>query len=177
MTDLMIILGSPASGKTTLARRLARETGLPVLGKDDVKEALFDVLGVADRRVSARLSEVSFAAVLRLAERQLSVGVSCFIEGNFRAAHAAAVRGLLAATDARAAQIWCHANPCEIERRFTSRVRHAGHLDHATPADEVRRKSELPPSYLDIAGPRWAYDSQDAAAADGLLRTLQSWRV
>ena len=48
MTDLMIILGSPASGKTTLARRLAAELAVPCLCKDDVKEALFDVLGVAD---------------------------------------------------------------------------------------------------------------------------------
>ncbi len=41
MTDLMIILGCPASGKTTLAHRLAAELTVPILSKDDIKEALF----------------------------------------------------------------------------------------------------------------------------------------
>ena len=75
MTDLMIILGSPASGKTTLARRLAAEFSVPCLCKDDIKEALFDVLGVADRAASKRLSDASFAAELRVARTQLEAGL------------------------------------------------------------------------------------------------------
>ncbi|HWS64347.1 MAG TPA: AAA family ATPase [Steroidobacteraceae bacterium] len=73
MTDLMIILGCPASGKTTLARRLAAELTVPILSKDDIKEALFDVLGFADRERSRRLSDACFAAQLRMAETQLDV--------------------------------------------------------------------------------------------------------
>ena len=65
MTDLMIILGCPASGKTSLARRLAAELTVPILSKNDIKEALFDVLGFADRERSRRLSDACFAAQKR----------------------------------------------------------------------------------------------------------------
>jgi len=80
MTDLVIILGRPASGKTTLARRLAGDLSVPILSKDDIKEALFEVLGFGDREHSRRLSDACFAAQLRLAERQLEAGLSCLLK-------------------------------------------------------------------------------------------------
>ncbi|HEX8858768.1 MAG TPA: AAA family ATPase [Actinomycetes bacterium] len=46
---LVLVTGPPASGKTTLARPLAFSLGLPLLGKDTIKEALFDTLGNGDR--------------------------------------------------------------------------------------------------------------------------------
>lgn len=42
----VLVQGVPGAGKSTLARRLAAELGLPLLRKDNVKEALGDLLSV-----------------------------------------------------------------------------------------------------------------------------------
>src|SRR5277367_3614328 len=126
---LTIILGSPASGKTTLARRLGLLWSVPVFCKDDIKEALFDSLGQGDRAWSRRLSEASFTTLVHLAQRQPSLGQSCIVEGNWRAVNLPGIEPVLRASGACAVQIWCCADPAEIVRRFTARTRHKGHLD------------------------------------------------
>ena len=177
MTDLMIILGCPASGKTTLARRLAAELSVPALCKDDIKEALFESLGVGDRETSRRLSDACFAAQLRMARTQLMAGLCCVLEGNWRAEHAGGVLSALERTGARTAQVWCHASPAETVRRFAARVRHPGHLDAAGLAEEVQQSAGLPPAFMDLGGPRWVYDSEQPAAYPALVRDLKIWRL
>jgi predicted kinase len=176
MPDLMIVLGGPASGKTTLAHRLSAELALPCLCKDDVKEALFDVLGVADREASRRLSDASFAAQLRLARTQLQAGLSCMIEGNWRGEHAAGVLAI-APAGVRIIQVGCRADPLEIVCRFTTRTRHPGHLDASIPRHEINQSSESPLSFMDLRGPRWIYDSDDPRSYELLARDLKIWRL
>ena len=175
--DLTIILGSPASGKTTLARRLSSDLILPCLCKDDIKEALFDVLGTKDREWSRLLSEASFGALVRLARTQLAAGRSCIVEGNWRALHAAGWHGVLAEHGARAAQIWCRAEPKEIANRFTSRKRHRGHQDALLPQGELERAARQPPAFMELGGPRWVYCSDSPTAYTELLQSLKSWSL
>jgi predicted kinase len=174
--DVTIILGSPASGKTTLARRLSADLPLPCLCKDDIKEALFDVLGSKDREWSRKLSEASFSALAGLAGTNLAAGQSCILEGNWRAAHALKLSGVLADHGARAAQICCRADLQEIVRRFTSRERHPGHLD-ALLAGELEEAGLPPAEFLDLSGPRWVYFSDSPTAYAELLQSVKSWRL
>jgi predicted kinase len=171
---LTIILGSPASGKTTLARRLGLQWSMPVLCKDDVKEALFEALGQGDRAWSRRLSEASFMALVRLAERQLSLGQSCIIEGNWRAANGLGLEPLLSLGAPCAVQIWCCAQPAEVVRRFMARTRHAGHLDALMPPEELDRSARETPAFLELAGPRFVFQSDAPGSFEALLRALQS---
>jgi adenylate kinase family enzyme len=46
---VILVSGLPASGKTTLARRLSRTLGLPLLCLDTIKEAIVDEIDVEDR--------------------------------------------------------------------------------------------------------------------------------
>ena len=171
---LTIILGSPASGKTTLARRLGLQWSMPVFCKDDVKEALFEALGQGDRAWSRRLSEASFATLIHLAERQLSLDQSCIIEGNWRAVNVPALEPVLRASAARAVQIWCCAEPAEIVRRFMARTRHAGHLDALMPPEELARSAREAPAFLELEGPRFVYYSDRPESFEALLGALQS---
>jgi predicted kinase len=174
MAELTIILGTPASGKTTLARRLAEDLSLACLCKDDVKEALFDSIGTGDRDWSRLLSEASFAVLGRLAGVQLALGRSLIVEGNWRAAHAPVLRAALEAAAAHAIQIWCCAEPSEIVRRFTERERHAGHLDPGVPRAEIERAAAEPPAFLDLAGARRVFPSDSPSAYGELIEALKS---
>lgn len=58
---LILVTGLPGTGKSTLARVLARHFAVPLIGKDAIKEPLFDVIGALDRHDSRRLSDASFA--------------------------------------------------------------------------------------------------------------------
>ena len=64
----VLVGGWPGSGKTTLARALAPTLGLAYLGKDELKESLWEQLGTPTSvEDSRRLGEAAVRILLRLA--------------------------------------------------------------------------------------------------------------
>ncbi|MCP9484892.1 MAG: ATP-binding protein [Gaiellaceae bacterium MAG52_C11] len=129
---LVVVTGEPATGKTTLARALADELGLPLLAKDELKERLFDTLGAGDRGWSRRLGAATFELMFGLAAELLGAGASLLVEANFDAQSTPRLRALPAH---RPFQVVCTA-PADVRRarfreRATSGARHPGHLDDA----------------------------------------------
>ena len=80
---LVIVGGTPASGKTTLANLLARELRLPLLARDTLKEALMDSLGSPSRARSMELGGASYALLFVVLDRLLDAGVGAILESNF----------------------------------------------------------------------------------------------
>ena len=152
---LVIVSGAPGSGKTTLARRLGATLGLPVIGRDDLKEALFDTLGARDRAESRRLGLASYALLYAVAGRLLQAGVGLILESNFNRGRSESE--LLPLLDgARGVAIHCQGDPAIIARRMLARVEHgerrAGHHDLAALPDVeiARSKGRFEPLALPI---------------------------
>jgi predicted kinase len=78
MMPLVIVCGPPAAGKTSLAARIGRHFGLPVISKDAIKEALMDHLGGEPRVGSA-----AFAVQFAVARELLASGNGLVLEGAF----------------------------------------------------------------------------------------------
>src|SRR5713226_1916405 len=118
---LVLVSGAPASGKSTLARRLAANLRLPLIAKDLIKETLFDALGTPDREGSAELSLASFrllyAVLGQLVEADVGVVVDCNLH---RGRSEAELSHLLDRSNALL--IHCQTSYFEIARRYQRRV-------------------------------------------------------
>ena len=146
MRLLVVVTGPPASGKTSLARALARELRLPWIGKDALKEVLYDVIGSGDE-LEPELDEAARRLLLTIADAQLEAGVSAIVESNFdRDSDIAPLERLWRGGETDVVQIHCTADEQLLLDRFAERAasgrRHPGHGDEPEDADEVRRDLE-----------------------------------
>ena len=136
----LIISGLPASGKSTLARRLAPVLGLPVIDKDDLLEALFAARGVGDAAWRAALSREADERFRHAAERG---GGACLVSW-WRHPRGPADTGTptrwLGALAAPPLEVHCVCPAAVAAARFVARRRHPGHLDGTKTAEEVAER-------------------------------------
>lgn len=128
----IVVCGAPASGKTTLARRLAVDLGLTLLEKDVIKESLAGAIGATDREESMRIGAASYRVLYDLAFAMLGPGRDVMIEANLTPRYAASELERLAGIS-RLAVVQCAADRHLIEQRYRDRHaeggRHAAHFD------------------------------------------------
>lgn len=130
---LVLVTGKPASGKTTLATRLAADLGFPLLTKDAVKEALYDTIGWSDREFSRQMGVASFRVLYVVLDALLAAGVSAMAEAPFdRDISAAELTALRARHPFTMVQVLCRAEGQVLIDRFRERNesgnRHPGHV-------------------------------------------------
>ena len=164
--DFVVVSGPPGSGKSTLASGLAAQLGLPLLGKDIIKEALMDSLGASTIDESRRIGGASISVLFALA-RANGCGV---LESNWSAALATeSLRGL----GGRLIEAFCDLDPVESHRRYLERApsRHPGHFDQDRGDD---RSLWHGPASRPIAGgwPVIRVDTSSPVAIDSLVRDL-----
>ncbi|HZD78269.1 MAG TPA: AAA family ATPase [Acidobacteriaceae bacterium] len=126
--SILLVSGSPASGKSTLARALAEILGYPLISKDTIKESLFDSLGT---HLIRNLAAPELSHLLSRAAMDLlwSLAPGCpqvILEANFRPG-SAHERERFAALQGRKLEVYCHCTLEEASRRFRERATRTDH--------------------------------------------------
>ena len=128
----VLIAGWPGSGKSTLAAALAAELGLPLLAKDEIKEALMEGLGQPETAAASRRLGKAAVLVMLRAARTCPGAVLDSTWFDYALPLARALPG-------RLIEVHCTV-PLELARtRYRARAsrRDAGHLDDARSDDEL----------------------------------------
>jgi predicted kinase len=166
LDGFVVVAGVPGSGKTTLARLLAKELQLPLFSKDTIKEALFDVLGTGGLEWSQRLGQAAHRVMYAVAaESQAAVLESHFWRGLAEVDLCVLGRPIV--------QVYCR---CPIElaaeryrQRATSPDRHPGHLPHHQTDEVTKGWREAEPRPLDLEGVLIEVDTSSPLEADDIV--------
>ena len=129
---MIIVTGAPATGKTTLSKKLGKRFNLPVINKDEIKETLFDSLGIKDNEWALKLGAASFQLTYVFVEKMLQTGKPFIVEGNFGNEYATkSFLDIKSRCNYKTLQLFCHAEDKVLYERYISRdnsgERHPGH--------------------------------------------------
>jgi predicted kinase len=124
----VIVSGAPGAGKSTLAGPLAQRLGLPLIGKDHIKETLHDHLPPGPDR--AAWSKLLGAASMELIWTLARHAPAAVLEANFYP-KSDYQRGKLAALPGPLVEVYCRCPPALAAARYAAR--HAGrHPTHVS---------------------------------------------
>ncbi|MET9885294.1 ATP-binding protein [Streptomyces sp. NPDC006430] len=166
----VVVSGLPASGKSTLARRLAAELGWSVIDKDAILESLYDSLGVGDQTWRHRLSRASDDILFTLAARARHA-----VLDNWW--HHDTAPGRLHRLDAQIVEVHCACDPALVAERFKTRTRHPGHLDQDLTGEEITERVATwaaLPGPLRLGGPLLTIDTGQPVDITALAKEIDA---
>ena len=132
----ILVTGIPASGKSTMAKYLSQQLGIPMFSKDAIKERLFDTLGFKSREEKVRLGLTAMELMYDAARSCLACGQSVILENNFENTSKAGLAALLDEYRCDVITVMMNGDLRTIYERFAERdrspLRHRGHVvnDH-----------------------------------------------
>jgi predicted kinase len=138
-TLFVLIGGRPGSGKSTLAVALAAELRLPLLAKDEIKEALMDALGARPTVAeSQRLGRAAVLAMLRVARGCPGAVLDSTWFGY--------TEPLVRELPGQLVEVRCDVPLSLARQRYHARMaeRHRGHLDRQRTEQELWEASSEP---------------------------------
>jgi predicted kinase len=122
--EIVLVSGAPGSGKSTLARGLAKTIPMNLIGKDLIKETLWDVFGPpsGDLEWSKRLGAAAMEVMWTLAAQSHRV----ILEANFRP-HSGYERAKILGLSPNPLELYCHC-PADVAReRYRRRAAQSNH--------------------------------------------------
>lgn len=150
---LVIVTGPPGAGKTTIAQDLGARLSLPVLHRDDLKEAIVDEIGAPDVAASQLAGRAAYAALFAGGAALLDAGMSLILESNFQRGLSEAGLRSLVSRAADTVIVQCEAPPAVVMGRYRERIgsRHRAHFDAERIADAERAAGDNLHYDLDLA--------------------------
>lgn len=139
--NLVIIAGMPASGKSTIADRISKAFGYPILEKDAIKEELFDTIGFTNYAEKRRHDVAATAVLLRCMDALLQGGASFICVNNFRPEVQGQVQEILNKNKCNCVTVFLGGDADEFYKRYVERdkkhLRHLGHVlqEHYPPRE------------------------------------------
>jgi len=162
---VIYVLGLPASGKSTLAKKLSNELRLPLLSKDAIKVMLFDTYGWTDREGSMMAGRASYGIIDYILEEQLRVGNSVIVESTFSGNASPKFKKWQKDYNARYVQIYCYADAEVIRERFKKRIleddRHVSRVEGEAGLQNLEAMIERGFTPIDIEGEIIKIDTTD----------------
>ena len=131
--NLIIVAGMPATGKTTLSKKLAKNLRVPMLEKDEIKEEMYKIQGYRNLEDRAVADIVANAILLRCARNILESGTSLLIVNNFDPSMAGQVQDLIDTTGCKCVTVFLDGDPDILHARYVQRD--ANHQRH--PVNEL----------------------------------------
>jgi adenylate kinase family enzyme len=168
---VIVVSGLPASGKTTLTRRLSAALRLPLLSLDTIKEAIVDEITVEDRfavrsaarEIVARLVQDSPAGCL------VDIWVNPVRDTRDVTERLGTIAGV------RYLEVVCRVPTEQAVERYADRTRHPAHLA-AGDDDALTRIREAGPRIASLGlGPAYDVDTSDQSDAEAQLAGVLDW--
>ena len=189
-SNIIILQGGPATGKTTLGKKVAKEFQLPYFSKDNIKELIFDYIGLpttpalfsdntsqntSDDENEGKLSgmkmdEASVAILFQLIEANIQVKKSCIIDCTFDEIHSSTFKKLKSKYFFFPIQIYCYADLDALSQRYKERAetreRHPGHFDNLLLQSFLEDPSRYDLGPLDIEGAMFSINTTNHSSKD-----------
>lgn len=134
MKYLFLIAGVPGSGKTTFAEYLQNELKIPMIGKDKMKELLFDTVGFKSFQEKENLDLGSTEILYYIARQHMKVDLPLILENNFLGSEAEAIEKMIGEYHYKAITVLFDGDMAVIHKRLCERdfdpSRHPAHANN-----------------------------------------------
>ena len=128
----ILVTGSPATGKSTMAKVMSEKLKLPVISKDTIKELLFDNVGFQSRAEKVKLGIASMEIMYYVAGQLMKAGQAFILENNFEYSSEQGIKSILEKYQYSVLTITLTGDYKVIYQRFLEREnspdRHRGHI-------------------------------------------------
>lgn len=168
MSSIILVCGIIAALKSTIAKQLSKDLGIPSFHKDMIKERLVDVIGYTTREENLKLSEASFVMLQEIAQRTLEANVDVILESNFKPHELAQLSRIPGWDEAKVLSIYCYASPKVLYERYAARLK-SRHIAHQSVGElSLAQFERIVEEYrgMDLPGTVWLQSTETYTEED-----------